>query len=47
MRILKEALQRKKQQELLRRELKQKQVLHDIKDIFLDASIFLGTNEDK
>ena len=35
--ILQQALERKKHQEILRREHRQKQALQDIKDIFLDA----------
>ena len=37
MSILQEALARKKHQELLKREHKKRQVLHDLKEIFLDA----------
>ena len=37
MGILQEALARKKHQELLKRENRQKQALIEIKDIFLDA----------
>ena len=37
MSILQDALARKKHQELLRRDHRQKQAFHDIKDIFLDA----------
>ena len=35
--ILQQALEKKKHQEMLRREHRQKQALQDIKDIFLDA----------
>ena len=35
--LMQEALERKKKQEIPRNEYKQKQVLHEIKDIFLNA----------
>lgn len=48
MSILQEALQRKKQQELLRRSKhKQKKTLHEINDIFLDAFSLPTPNEEK
>ena len=34
---MQEALDRRKRQEILRKEYKQRQALHEIKDIFLDA----------
>ena len=34
---MQEALNRRKRQEILRKEYKQRQALHEIKDIFLDA----------
>ena len=46
MSILQEALAKKKNQELLRREHKQRQVLYDIKEIFLDAFSLPTPNED-
>lgn len=45
--VLQEAPARKKHQELLRREHKQRKVLHDIKEIFLNAFILLTPNEEK
>ena len=42
-----EALTRKKNQELLRREHKQKQSLIEIKEIFLDAFSLLTLDENK
>lgn len=45
MSIVQDALARKKYQELLRREHRQKQELNDIKDIFLDAFILPTLDE--
>lgn len=47
MSILQDALARKKNQELLRREHSQKQALQDIKDIFLNAFSLPAPEEDK
>ena len=47
MGILQQALARKKHQEMLRREHRQKQALQDIKDIFLDAFILPTLDETK
>ena len=45
--LMQEALERKKKQEILRNEYKQKQALHKIKDIFLDAFSLKSPNETK
>ena len=47
MQILFEALRRKIRQEQLKQEQKKKQVLYDIKDIFVDAFDIVDINEDK
>lgn len=47
MGVLQEALAREKNQELLRREHRQRKALIDIKDIFLDAFSLLIPNENK
>ena len=47
MNILQQALERRKHQEILRREHMQKQALQDIKDIFLDAFNLLTPYETK
>ena len=44
---MQEALERKKNQEILRKEDKQRQALHEIKDIFLDAFILQTPDESK
>ena len=44
---MQEALNRRKRQEILRKEYKQRQALHEIKDIFLDASSLQIPNETK
>ena len=43
--LMQEALERKKKQEILRNEYKQKQALHEIKDIFLDVASLQIPNE--
>ena len=45
--LMQEALERKKRQEILRHEYKQKQALHEIKDIFLDAFSLQSPDETK
>lgn len=47
MQIFQEALKRKKRKEQLKKEHKQRQVLYDIRDIFLDAFDITDVNEDK
>lgn len=47
MGIIQETLARKKHQELIKREYRQKQALIDIKDIFLDAFSLLTLDETK
>ena len=44
---MQEALERKKKQEILINEYKQKQALHEIKDIFLDAFSLQTLDETK
>ena len=45
--ILQQALEKKKHQEMLRKEYRKKQALQEIKDIFLDAFIFPTPKETK
>ena len=45
--LMQEALERKKKKEILKNEYKQKQALHEIKDIFLDAFSLQTPNETK
>ena len=45
--IMQEALEKKKRQEILRKEYKQRQALQDIKDIFLDTFTLQTPNESK
>ena len=47
MQILQEALKRKTRQEQLRKEHKERQVLYDVKDIFVEAFDIMDVNEDK
>lgn len=44
---MQDALNRRKRQEMLRKEYKQKKALHEIKDIFLDAFSLQSPNETK
>ena len=44
---MQETLERKKNQEILRKEYKQRQALHEIKDIFFDYFNFETPNESK
>ena len=45
--LMQEALKRKKKQEILRNEYKEKQALHEIKDIFLDDFSLQSADETK
>ena len=45
--IMKETLERKKKKEILRKEYKKQQALHEIKDIFLDAFSLQTPDETK
>ena len=45
--LMKDALERKKKQDILRNEYKKNQALHEIKDIFLDAFNLQPPNETK
>ena len=44
---MKEAFERKKNQEIVTNEYKQRQALHEIKEIFLDNFILQKPNESK
>ena len=44
---MQEALEKKKQQEILRKEYKQRQTIQDINDIFIDAFSLPTPNESK
>ena len=44
---MQEALERKKKEEIIRKEYKQRQAIHEIKDIFLDSLSLQTPNESK